>query len=183
MPDQRLQQLLQDLYDTHVAFHKEVAREQRWVEKGKERAEIVVARNRFYEALHHLFVAKLTPLRNSFLNDSGSSIDSVIDFLEIDIPAFRCGYEKEWYLRKLKPLSLNTNQQDRLKAIALSLVSKSHYRREFQDWCRLMIALADQPFLTELQDLSNNEEHRAKQKANRMLETIVNSRLDLSRPF
>lgn len=183
MPDQRLRQLLQDVYDTHVAFHKEIDKGQRWVEKEKERTEIVVARDRFNEALHHLFVAKLTPLRNSFLNDVGSSIDSVIDFLEIDIPAFRCGYEKEWYLNKLKSLFLNRDQQDRLRTIALDLVSKSHYRREFQDWCRLMIVHADQPFLARLQELSASDEHWVQQKAKRMLDTIANNRRDLSHPF
>jgi hypothetical protein len=113
----------------------------------------------------------------------GSSIDSVIDFLEIDIPAFRCGYEKEWYLNKLKSLSLNKDQQDRLKTIALDLVSKSHYRREFQDWCRLMIVHADQPFFARLQELSASDEHWVQQKAKRMLETITNNRRDLSHPF
>ncbi len=183
MPDQRLRQLLQEVYDTHLAFHKEIAKGQRWVETGKERVEIVVARDRFNEALHHLFVAKLSPLRNSFLNDARGSIDSVIDFLEIDIPAFRCGYEKEWYLSKLKSLSLNKHQQERVKTAALELVSTTRYRREFRDWCRLMIVHADPMFLAKLQDLSTCEKHWVQQKAIRMLETITNNRRDLSHPF
>lgn len=183
MPDPRLRQLVQDLYETHVAFQKEIAKGHRWVEKGKERGEIVTARTRFHDALNHLFVAKLRPLRDSFLNDAESSADRVIDFLEIDIPAFRCGYEKEWYLRKLKSIRLNADQRARLQVVALKLVASPHFRREFRDWCRLMIVYADRQFFVRLQEISSTEDHFVHRKASLLLEVIRNSRHDLSQSF
>lgn len=179
MPDNRLRQLMQNLFDKHSEFHKEFAKGNRWIEKGKERSEIVIARNQFFDALNHLFVAKFDPLRKAFLRNTNGSIDEVIDFLEIDIPAFRCGYEKEWYLGKLKSVSLNQNQRDRLKNIAIELASKPHYRRELRDWGRLMIVLADDPFVINLRTLSDSEDHFVQQNSRRMLKTVLENRRDL----
>lgn len=181
MSDKRLRHLLQDVYNTHVEFHKEIAKGHRWVEKGRERSEIVVARARFHDSLNILFVSKLDPLRNSFLADPQSSVDEVIDFLEIDIPAFRCGYEKEWYLRKLKSIELSEYQCNRLRIIAFTLIGDMKFRREFRDWCRLMAVLANKVFLEQLQVFSTNENYHVKQKANWMIDSIINTRRDLHR--
>ena len=180
MPQSRLRELIQDVYSTHIEFHKEISKGQRWQAKGIERKEIVVARNRFKAALDLLFTAQLDPIRASFLADAPSSVDKVIDFLEVDIPAFRCGYEKEWYLSKLKSIPLTLMQQDRLKRITLDLVSKPHYRREPSDWGRLMTVLADETFLARLRTLAESSEHHVQQHAQRMLRTILDNRLDLS---
>lgn len=170
---------MQDVYDTHIAFHKEFAKGQRWQAKGIERSEIVAARGRFNTAFQLLFSAQLIPLRASFVHDALSTVDKVIDFLDIDIPAFRCGYEKEWYLGKLKSVPLNPGQRDRLKKSALGLVSNQHYRRELRDWGRLMIVLADEPFVGNLRTLSNSPEHFIQQNARRMLKTVLDNRRDL----
>jgi FMN phosphatase YigB (HAD superfamily) len=171
---------MQDAYNTHIDFHKEFAKGQRWQAKVIERREMVADRDRFYAAFHLLFSAQLIPLRASFLQDALSSVNKVIEFLEIDIPAFRCGYEKEWYLTKLKSVPLTLEQRDRLKSSALGLVSNPHYRREFRDWGRLMIVLADEPFVANLRTLSNSPEHFIQQNARRMLKTVLDNRRDLS---
>jgi hypothetical protein len=126
-----------------------------------------------------LFVGHLDPLRRDFEANPLRAVDDVIHFLEIDIPAYRCGYEKEWYLGKLKSVSLTSEPQSRLKGIALDLVSKPHYRRESRDWSRLMIVVADEPFVASLQTLSNSPEHFVQQNARRMLKTVLENRPDL----
>lgn len=170
---------MQDVYDTHTDFHKELAKGNRWQGGGIERSEIVAARDRFLLALNLLYSAQLTPLRASFLYDPLSAADNVIDFLEIDIPAFRCGYEKEWYLTKLKSVPLTPGQRDRLKSSALHLLRNPHYRRERRDWGRLMIILADETFIADLRTLSNSPEHFVQQNSRRMLNTVLANRRDL----
>jgi len=171
---------MQDVYDSHRDFHKELAKGNRWQGGGIERSEIVAARDRFHLALNLLYSAKLTPLRDSFLHDPLSAVNHVIDFLEIDIPAFRCGYEKEWYLTKLKSVQLTQQQRDRLKNSALYLLRNPHYRRERRDWARLMIGLADEPFIADLRTLSNSPEHFVQQNSRRMLNTLLANRRDLA---
>lgn len=175
----RLRKLMQDAYDTNSEFHKEIVKGERWQARGVERKEIVAARDRSNAAFNLLFSAQLTPMRASFLQEEPSSIDKVIDFLEIDIPVFRCGYEKEWYLGKLKSILLTQEQQGRLKKLALDLVSAPRYRRERRDWSRLMIVLADKPFIASLRTLSNFPEHFIQQNARRMLKMILDNRQDL----
>ena len=180
MSQDRLRKLMQDVYESHINFHKELAKGSRWGSNGNERSEIVVARERFHASLDLLFRAYLIPLRTSFRQDALSSVDKVIGFLQIDIPAFRCGYEKEWYLTKLKSVPLTLEQSNRLKKSALDLVSNSHYRRELRDWARLMTILADEPFVASLRTISNSTDHFIQQNARRMLKTVLNNRGDLT---
>jgi len=170
---------MQDAYDTHTDFHKELAKGNRWQAGGIERSEIVAAREQFYVAFDLLFSAHLTPLRITFLHDPPSAVDSVIDFLEIDIPVIRCAYEKEWYLTKLKSVSVTPEQRDRLKSTALNLLRNPHYRRERRDWARLVIIIADEKFIEGLRTLSNSPEHFVQQNSRRMLNTILANRRDL----
>lgn len=141
--------------------------------------EVDLTRNKFCEALNLLFQTELEPLRQTFLSDSVAAVDEVIDFLSVDIPAFRCGYEKEWYLRRLKSLPLTENQKERLKNIALDLCRKPAYRREFPDWARLMIMLADETFVDELQALLESPDLFVRKKADRVLKIIPENRKDL----
>jgi hypothetical protein len=111
--------------------------------------------------------------------DPGGAADSVIDFLEIDIPAFRCGYVKEKFLRKLKSVALAEHQQTRLKKVALSLVAQGHYRRELSDWSRLMIVMADEEFIRSLQDVIKSLDAGQARGAERMLRVLIENRPDL----
>jgi hypothetical protein len=179
MSQVRLRKLMQDADDAHTDFHNELAKGDRWQAGGIERSEVVAARKRFYVAFDLLFSAHLTPLRVAFLQDPLTAVDSVIDFLEIDIPVFRCGYEKEWYLTKLKSVSLIPEQRDRLKSSALNLLRNPHYRRERRDWARLMIIIADETFVEDLRTLSYSPDHFVQQNSRRMLKTILANRRDL----
>jgi hypothetical protein len=111
--------------------------------------------------------------------DPDGAADSVIDFLEIDIPAFRCGYVKEKFLRKLKSVALAEHQQTRLKKVALSLVAQGHYRRELSGWSRLMIVMADEEFIRSLQDVIKSLDAGQARGAERMLRVLIENRPDL----
>lgn len=179
MSANRLRELMQNLYDAHREFHKAWAKGQAASMKGKESLAVSSSRDKFWDALTLLFRVKLAPLRQAFLTDSISAVDDVIDFLAVDIPAFRCGYEKEWYLRRLKSLPLNEAQKARLKTIALDLARKPDYRREFYDWAKLMIMLADETFVAELQPLLESSDEFVRKKVERMMKVILENRKDL----
>jgi len=106
-------------------------------------------------------------------------IDAVIDFLEIDIPAFRCGYAKEYCFRKLKACRLAAPQVQRLRNLALTLCA-GPYRREVNELTRLMIPWADSQFVEELRRLAAQSENKFTcQRARRMLGIILNERVEL----
>jgi hypothetical protein len=102
--------------------------------------------------------------------------DKVIDFLETDIPAFRTGYEKEFYLRHLKGVSLSELQRERLREIALRICRNDTFRRELRDWARLMIVLADNRFISNLQEIVESTPWPEHRKARFMLEIILQNR-------
>ena len=179
MSANRFRELMQNLYVTHREFKKEWATWERVGLNGKEPKEVTLTRDKFWDSLNILFGIKIEPLHDAFLADSISAINDVIDFLEIDIPAFRCGYEKEWYLRRLKSLPLNEMQKKRLKTIALDLCRKPDYRREFTDWARLLVMLADDTFIAQLQSLLKSPDEFVRKKNERMLSMIIENRKDL----
>jgi hypothetical protein len=179
MTANRFLEPMQNLYVAHRNFKKAWATQHRAKLKDKKPLEVDLTRNKFWDALNLLFQTKLAPLRQTFLTDSISAIDDVIDFLAVDIPAFRCGYEKEWYLRRLKSLPLNEAQKARLKTIALDLARKPDYRREFYDWAKLMIVLADENFIAELQPLLESSDEFVRKKVERMMKVILENRKDL----
>jgi hypothetical protein len=179
MSANRLRELMQNLYDAHQTFHKAWAKGQAASWKGKEPLDVSTSRDKFWDALNLLFQAKLDPLRQAFLTNRVDAVNDVIDFLAIDIPAFRCGYEKEWYLRRLKSLPLNDAQKARLKTIALDLARKPDYRREFYDWAKLMIVLADETSVDGLESLLESPNEFVRKKAERMLTVILQNRKDL----
>jgi len=183
MPDERLRSLMQDLYDAHRAFREEL--EKWWGRKGTKSPEpeaVTKARDQFWDALNRLFDERLYSLWENFSNQKEGATDAVIDFLEIDIPAHRCGYIKEKFLRKLKSVELTGPQQTRLKEAALELVSSGSFRRELGDWWRLMINLADEEFVTSLRDIIRSLDTGSARGAERMLKVVLEHRLDLQRP-
>jgi hypothetical protein len=176
MTANRFREPIQNLYLAHQNFKKAWAMRHRAKSKNNKPSEVDLARNSFWDAFNLLFQTKLDPLRQAFLTNSVTAVDGVIDFLAIDIPAFRCGYEKEWYLRRLKSVPLNEAQKERLKNIALDLCRKPDYRREFSDWGKLMIVLADEAFVDELENLLESPDEFVRKKAERMLTIILQNR-------
>jgi hypothetical protein len=126
----------------------------------------------FYRTIVH-------PLLEPFLGGHSPAIDEVITFLEVDVAAFRTGYSKEWYYRKLKALKLNATQVERLQEIALRRCASPEYRREDSELRRLMIRLADSEFVQRVRALPDSPNPHVQRKKTLMLEVVLRARKDL----
>jgi hypothetical protein len=131
------------------------------------------------ELLAVLFRDRLAPLYKRLKNGDPDAVHAIIDFLEVDVPAFQCGYAKEDYLRKLKTIPLTDAHRERLREYGFRLCGTPHHRREITEAGRLMILVANQPFVDELRELSNSDNERITAKAAKMLEVVLNGRKDL----
>jgi hypothetical protein len=125
------------------------------------------------------FCEHLGPLMEPFQAGEPKAIDAVIDFLEVDIPAFRCGYAKEGFYRKLKRISLQPRQVERLRKLAIERCASPDYRREDAELRRLMIHLADGPFVVRIAELGRSENMRVRHKCTLMIRVILAGRKDL----
>ena len=170
-------ELVERLHVAHTDFAK-VWKTAPHGHAAREPQKVTEARDKFSDALNALF-GKLTPLEQPLLAGDPQAIDAILDFSEVDIPAFRCGYAKQKYFRKLKSLSLNTAQEERLRRLAYNLCRSPNYGREIADLARLMIRLADASFIRELQQLSKDSDDRVRKKSQRMLDVILHNRADL----
>lgn len=124
---------------------------------------------------------KLHALLNLFYSTffHSQDIDEILDFLEIDIPAYRLGYQKEIFYRQLKTEILTSGQITRLSSIVCSLCAAPHYRREFRPAIGLMTKLADESFIGRILELADSDSEYAQRKAVRLLTTILSQRKDL----
>src|SRR5258708_2741646 len=77
-----------------------------------------------------LYETCLQSLRDPFLAGESPAIDEIVTFIEVDLPGIRTGYDKEYYLTKIKKLKLSERQMDRLRAVALKRCASNEYRRE-----------------------------------------------------
>lgn len=122
----------------------------------------------------------LCPYYDGVVRGEGTAIDAVLDFLEIDIPAFRAGYAKEWYYRRLKRMQLTDSHKERIKKLGMALLKQPDYRREWKELARLLIRVADQDLVTCLAALVTSDSSPfVKRRASRILESILNERHDL----
>lgn len=181
MASNRYYELMEQLYLANQAFSKEWDAWKRDGLEGEQPKAVVDTRDKFWVALRHLFEAVLDPLRERFKADSSQAVDEVIEFLAVDIPAFRCGYEKEWYLHRLKSVPLSEKQEQGLLQIAYKLCSGSGYRRELAYAGRLVARFADLAFVQELQKLAEGSNELVRVKAQRMLIIIFDERADLKK--
>ena len=176
MTTNRFQKPMQNLYDAHKEFQQSFY----WRGRDKDKkAAIDLARDKFWAALNFLWDTELDSLYRAVAAGGVAAADEIIDFLAVDIPAYRTGYAKEWFLRRLKKLPLTEAHREHLKAIALEMCGKPNYRREFTEWIRLIIVLADESFVSELQELSKSSDEFVRKKAERTLSVIFNHRKDL----
>ena len=107
------------------------------------------------------------------------AVNEIISFLEADFAAFRSGYSKERYYRKLKSLKLSANQIGRLQEIALKRCASAEHRREDSELRRLMIRLADSEFVERIRGLHDSPNPHVQRKETLMLEVILRGRKDL----
>lgn len=139
------------------------------------------ARNNFFQKLDALYSSKLEPLEKKFRANPKSAIDELVEFLSVDITAFRCGYAKEVFLQWLKHTELTSKEIKQFQQIAIKMCETNNVRREFRRWCRLMIKLADVDFVAELKSLSESENHLARIKSKWMIKLIQKHRTDLKK--
>lgn len=148
-------------------------------EKGnKEPRSVSVARKVFWEKTDRLFDA-VNILELKFTENQGLAIDELTEFLEIDIPAFRCGYAKEIFLEKLKNIELTESEKKKVRRTAIAVCANGNIRREYRRWCRLMIKLADADFIPDIRHNLESEEVFVRLKAKWMIELIQKHRPDL----
>jgi hypothetical protein len=115
-----------------------------------------------------------------FLEDKPEAIDAILDFLEIDVLAFRCGYAKQWCFHNLKSLTLNQKQKMRLQQLTIAMCQYKGQREELRELARLMIPLADTALIQQLHDLAESGDNEyVRRKAERVLKVVLNSRHDL----
>jgi hypothetical protein len=182
---------MRELHGAHRNFKSEWRRWQNGEIKRKEKKElkglepesVSLARDKFYESLENLYQTKIYPLESKFCTDPQIAVDEVIEFLSVDIPAFRCGYAKEIFLSDLKKVSLSPEQKQRILQVTLEVCEAFNFRREFRRWCRLMIKLADREFVEKLTQLSKSTNRYAAIKSKWMLETIFRHRKDLAQNY
>jgi hypothetical protein len=129
--------------------------------------------------LQTLFEDTLQLKDEDILNGDPATIERLLVFLNTDIPAFQCGYAKEYYLRILKKANLTTRQHRELQALVLFHCNSQHFRREHSTLARLAILIADAAFIRQLQLLSVSPSERTRLKAKFMLDRICNGRIDL----
>jgi hypothetical protein len=106
-------------------------------------------------------------------------VDAILEFLEADVLAHRCGYTKAWYYHRLKRVQLTPKQVERLRHHCLHVCSAKGNRPEVSKLARLMVSHADAQLAAALSALVNGTSEFARRKASRVLGVIVNGRPDL----
>src|SRR5262249_7002200 len=144
MPEQRrYRELLQRIKDAHQAFTAAHRRARlKFGNRQRTHAAIEKEREAFHAELKFFNESVIQPLTKAFVAGESTAVDEVIELLEVDVAAFRVGYTKEWYYRKLKALQLGPKQIERLRKIALQRCVSQEHRREDSELRRLMIRLA-----------------------------------------
>src|ERR1700733_1196191 len=106
------------------------------------------------ERRYQLFgeLVELIPYQD-FMDGRCDAIDLVLDFLEVEVRAFRCGYLKDDLIQMLKRLELNDQQKDRIKAIGIRQLCGHLDQVKMHG---LLIRVADANYLKELQTLAVN---------------------------
>jgi hypothetical protein len=181
------QLLMREVYSAHEKLKQEWADWQNGnLKKSKERKgnvepeSVTKARDEFYDKLNLLYSLRLEPLEQKFRGDPHAAFAELMEFLSVDIAAFRTGYAKEVFLRWLKNVDLSQNEIRETQRTALEICAKPNIRREFRYWRRLMIKFADADFLLELKKLTESDEPLTRLKSAQMCEAIEKHRTDLS---
>ena len=108
-----------------------------------------------------------------------NGIDAILEFLEVDVLAHRCGYTKAWYYHRLKRVQLTPKQVERLRRHCLDVCSAKGNRPEISKLARLMVRHAGARLITDLSALVKGKSEFARRKARKVLQVILNGRPDL----
>ncbi|MGI8788064.1 MAG: hypothetical protein ACR2HG_09920 [Pyrinomonadaceae bacterium] len=182
------QNLMQEAYLAHENFKNEwknlrdgKLKKDKKAKGSLEPESVTKLRDDFLQKLNVLYGTKIEPLEKKFRDDPILAMEELIEFLSVDIPAFRCGYAKEVFLQWLKNTELSSKEIKQIQQIALKMCETDNVRREFRRWCRLMIKLADVNFVLKLKNISKSKNLFPRIKSKWMLEMIEQQRLDLRR--
>jgi hypothetical protein len=116
------------------------------------------------------------PIDAKLRESDTSCIDDAIAVLSIDIHAFRVGYLKAAWLRRIKRLALTPGQVDQLRAIALSKLVARHAGREMVEWNRLLARVATIADIGTIRSLCQDDDPRVRFRAERTLRSILSVR-------
>jgi hypothetical protein len=179
-------QLMKESYLAHKFFKNEWAdwrngrlKKSKALNGNVEPESVTKARNEFLQRNDELFVLKLYPLEKNLRENPHSAFAELVEFLSVDVAAFRCGYAKEVFLQRLKQIELTASETKEVQQIALKMCETENVRREFRRWTRLMIKLADEQFVFKLEKLVISDNYFAKLKAKWMIEMIQKHHSDL----
>jgi hypothetical protein len=179
---QRYRELLENIREAHTAHAAAYKKARSRLGTNSKAHEATKKElDAFHSHLKLFYENVLGPMAEPFLAGKSTAIDEVLNFLEVDLPAFRTGYSKEWYYRKLKKLELNPSQIERLRIIAQNRCASPEYRREDSELRRLMIRLADAKFLQRVAELADGKNPHITRKKKLMIEVILLGRNDLRR--
>lgn len=158
------QNLMQEAYLAHENFKNEwkdlrdgKLKKDKKAKGSLEPESVTKLRDDFFQKLNVLYGTKIEPLEKKFRDDPILAMEELIEFLSVDIPAFRCGYAKEVFLQWLKNTELSSKEIKQIQQIALKMCETDNVRREFRRWCRLMIKLADVNFVLKLKNISKSK--------------------------
>ncbi len=174
---------MQRSHDAHVQFKK--AWNEWWgpgrTERWPEPATVIDARNAFHAAQDALFDKYLMPIDTSLRNGDASCIDDAITVLAVDVHAFRVGYLKAMWLRRIKRLPLTVAQQEHLREISLGKLTARVAGREMVEWNRLLSKIATDDDVTLVTALTEHPDKRIQWRARTTLRSIVGNRPKLRR--
>lgn len=142
--------------------------------RGKPEAQL----EEFYKHLR-ILSGLLEDIRRRLADGSPQAVDDLIEYLAVDIPAFRSGYAKERFYRQLKKIPLTQAQIARLRDIALARCASAEYRRDDSELRRVMIQLADLDFLNRVAAIPSSTGSRIERHKRRMFEVVLGGRKDL----
>jgi len=170
---------MQNVHDADALFKKAFREIGSW--KSKDEQAVAKAR-KLLDAFKEQFKAldnRLTPLVETIRPGNEHLIDEALEFLAVDVLAFRAGYEKEKCYRRLKHLQLSPTQVEKIKDIALQRCASNECRREDAELRRLVTKIADLEFLEKVTAIPTREGSRVAAHKQRMIEAVLAGRKEL----
>ncbi len=124
----------------------------------KDRNKSANHRKRWAEACHQFhssydklaFPGGLGEAKKKLVAGDSATIESAVQFLEVDPIFFRSGYIKEEILEHLSRSELSDGQKRRLREVILQRIRDTRTRREFRRYCRLAPKVSDPDFEAEV---------------------------------
>jgi hypothetical protein len=173
-------ELMQNVHDAKLAFDESFREIGSW-KNEKDKKAVAKAKKLLESFKEHVRAldVRLTPLIETIRPGNEHVIDEVLEFLVVDVLAFRSGYAKEKFYRRLKHVELSPAQIEKIKNIALQRCASKEYRRDDSDLRRLVTKHADLEFLDRVAEIPAAEGSRVEGHKKQMFQTVLAGRKDL----